>query len=215
MSFEAVFSLGSNCVPAHQTRRFFKGRPSSCFDWLVTPFSAIFKIFEDDGKQFGEDVVLCHDGQSVLCKNYGVLYHHEFNHDETGKVIIESNMLANARSKLLYKYNKMISIAKEHRTLFIRYGSGTDAPGDSSPVGDQELSRLVWAIESKIGHSNFEICYVRQEGYAYERAEIHNTELARCAFYVDKFVPGQLGDDNVWNAFFVSKGLDPNAPPII
>jgi hypothetical protein len=215
MSFEAVFSLGSNCVPAHQTRRLFGGRPSSCFDWLVTPFSALSQIFEDDGRHFGEEVIECLDGKSVMCKHYGVLYHHEFSHDESGKVIIDDHMLNNARNKLIYKYYKMVSIASKHRTLFIRYGSGTDAPGDTASVTDSEFLKLVDVIERKIGHANFELCYIWQQGYAFERANIGSASLPHCSFYTDKYVCGQLGDDNVWDAFFISKGFDPSVPPMI
>ena len=84
--FTAVVSLGGDCTGAVETKRFFAGRKTvSPFDYLVTPFDALLKVFDDDGAQFGIDFHPVHGAQSVQCERYGVLYHHEFSRadDET------------------------------------------------------------------------------------------------------------------------------------
>lgn len=215
MSFDAVFSLGSSCTPAHQLRRYFQKRPSSCFDWLVTPFSSISRVFADDGASFCLDVAECFDGASVLCAHYGVMYHHEFRLPGHSRVTVNDEAKSNARAKLIYKYNKMLSIARENRTLFLRYGSGTDAPGDIGDVTDHELISIVDILKEKLGHSEFELCYIRQDGFQFERSSFHNAEIEHCSFFSDTHVDEQLGNDDRWNALFASKGLDRDAPPFI
>jgi hypothetical protein len=210
MSFGAVFSLGSNCTPAHQIRRYFNGRPSSPFDWLVTPFSSISRIFHNDGADFCLDIAECNGGTSVFCARYGVLYHHEFRIGHGEDIAITEEKRANSRSKLLYKYDKMLSIARKTRTLFLRYGSGTDISGDVDAVTSRELAALVDVLQGKLGHSDFEVCYIRQDGYPFERGDFADP-VDQCSFFSDPFDPDVLGHDAAWDELFAWKGLERGA----
>lgn len=215
MTFAAVFSLGSNCTPAHQLRRYFGAGSRSCFDWLITPLRSIERILADDGAGFCSDVSECYDGASAFCERYGVLYHHEFRPHGYGHVVIDEAAKERARSKMLYKYNKMVSLARGHRTLFLRYGSGTDAPGDNDAVTDREMVDLVEVLKAKLDHDNFEVCYIRQEGFQFERSAFSGRAIGNCSFHSATHTPGALGIDAEWDALFASKGLDRSAPPLV
>ncbi|WP_192357439.1 hypothetical protein [Mesorhizobium mediterraneum] len=218
MSYEAIFSLGSDCTTATQIRRYFKGRPSSCFDWLVTPIASIERILADDGVQFGLRVSACFNGTTALCENYGVIYHHEFERTKSNAVIFTSESLQSCRDKLTYKYNKMIDIARTRKTLFLRYVSGTDAPGDQQlgkPFGADDLQNMVTLLEEKLGHSSFHVAYFRAIGNAYDDSEFRGPVPERCSVHQENHVPDQLGDDEAWNKFFSKMGLSPDRPPLL
>ncbi|WP_192245614.1 DUF1796 family putative cysteine peptidase [Mesorhizobium silamurunense] len=218
MSYEAIFSLGSDCTPANQIRRYFKRRPSSCFDWLVTPVASIERILADDGSQFGLRVSACFNGTTALCENYGIIYHHEFDRKTSNAVIFTPESLRSCRDKLIYKYNKMLDIARTRKTLFVRYVSGTDAPGDrqrGQPFGTEGLQEMITLLEKKLGHSSFHLAFFRAIGNPYDDSEFTRPLPERCSVHQENHVPDQLGDDEAWNEFFSTMGLSPDRPPLL
>lgn len=218
MPYEAIFSLGSDCTPATQIRRYFKRRPSSCFDWIVTPIASIEEILADDGARFGLRVSACFNGTSAFCENYGVVYHHEFDRTTSNAVIFTPEALRSCREKLIYKYNKMLDIARTRKTLFVRYVSATDAPGDQQmgkTFGVDDLQEMVTLLEKKLGHSRFHVAYFRAIGNAYDRSKFTGPVPERCSIHQENHVPEQLGEVDVWNVFFSKMGLSPDRPPLL
>ncbi|MER8798440.1 hypothetical protein [Mesorhizobium sp. M0520] len=100
-----------------EIKRNFKGRPSSCFDWLVTPIASIERILADDGAQFWPR--LSASMGQLLCDNNRAIYRHEFERTKSHPVIFTPEALQSCREKLIYKYNKMINIAIARKILFV------------------------------------------------------------------------------------------------
>lgn len=165
--FNSIISLGSHCEPSDHYRRFFKQEPSSPFDWMITPIPSLLKILEDDGKQFGLKISPAMDSTSAQCLHYGCLYHHEFDKTPDNRIMITREALDNCRDKLSYKYQKMISIAKNSRPLFVRWVHPAEHPANRD-VEDfiftgNDVSRLISLLQEKIGHGNFHIAFIKTD----------------------------------------------------
>lgn len=159
MTFRAALSLGNDCTTAFALdRRFGIHASQSLFDWLVTPFTSIASILEDEGARLGRDFKVVNRGASVRCEHYGVLYHHEFPRSPEGDIVFSSEAIAACRSKMIHKYTKMMSVAAGGPVLFFRSGLGCDVPGDDHAHGRvpaSTVNRVTSCLERSIGHGEF------------------------------------------------------------
>jgi hypothetical protein len=140
-SFDAVVSLGAWCQVAFQVKKHEWPLQESCFDWLVTPWDSLLKVLETDGELLGKDVFYEPAAISFKCSHYGLLYYHEFPQDNDGKPYLAEDALSNVRSKLIYKYRKMVDRLQSgdvKRVLFIRYG-GAAVPAYALPYHSHDL----------------------------------------------------------------------------
>lgn len=172
----SIFSLGSNCTPSLQINRHLGIKPTSPFDWLVTPFDSIIKILQTDGKLFGTSISTALNGKTAFCENYGVFYHHEFTRRVgTEQVIFDVESIENCRNKLLFKYNRMIEICKISKPIFVRYLSGTDVPTDrlgcTLSLNASDAEQLCQIISSKIHHKNYHIIFIKSENNIYDKID--------------------------------------------
>jgi hypothetical protein len=158
--FNSIISLGSHCEPSDHDRRIFKQEPSSPFDWMITPIPSLLKILEDDGKQFGLKIAPAMDSRSAQCLHYSYLYHHEYDKTPDNRIMVTKEALGNCPDKLTYKYQKMISIAKSSRPLFIRWvhpvvhSANRDVEDFIFTVND--VSRLISLHQVNIEQSDFD-----------------------------------------------------------
>ena len=220
--FTAVISLGGACETAIQMERFFGGRKtSSPFDFLVTPFNALRAVLEDDGDGFGREFEPIWDGGSVKCLRYGVLYHHEFARSPAGKIQFSAAQIANCREKLLHKYATMLDVARRNRTLFVRLGASTDAPGDphaGQPFTHADLADLRGALAARLGHDQFHIAFIDMRGEHRGRRFddlIQLEQLPPGTSRTDTVIANETpdgGDPVFWGEFFRSFGLQPDTP---
>ena len=128
-TYNHIISLGAWCQVAEQLRRHEVSFVSSPFDWLVTPFESLLRIIRNGGVQLCNDVAQYDGGQSAICTNYGVLYHHEFPRDTQDKVKINDDDRIVGRSKLLHKMaNLDVYCKRDGRKLFIRLEDMSSPP---------------------------------------------------------------------------------------
>ncbi len=220
MKFDAVFSLGANCVPAAQIRRFFGRAPQSPFDWLVTPMDSVVKIFGDDGKGLCRQLSTSFNGMAAYCESYGVHYYHEFERTAEGKVIFTEETIRQGGSKLTYKYSKLLDISRNSRTLFIRYLSGTDIPsdrlGNKTPLSPLDVSALLMLLERKLGHTNFHLALFKSHGFEYDLiGEELFSSMPKVSVHAEQFQGGGiLGEDSAWDQFFNQMGFMRHDQPL-
>jgi hypothetical protein len=175
-SFDAVVSLGAWCQVSYQVKKLGWPLQQSCFDWLVTPWDSMLRIFETDGDLFGKGASFDSNSGSFECSEYGVLYFHKFPFDDDGKPYFQEAALQNARSKLIYKYRKMVERLQSgevKRVLFVRYG-GAAFPALAWPYyyhdlenerDGSDLNSLLALLEKKFPRIEPRLLYVEQPPY--------------------------------------------------
>jgi hypothetical protein len=168
----AVLSLGGACVTAFAIGDFFNSkRQHSPFDWLVTPLNSAIKILDDDAKRIARSFKPIHGGRTALCKEYNVLYHHEFPRED-GIIVFSSETLQSCRDKLTYKYKTFIAAASQCKTLFVRTGLATDVPGDpfaEGAVPASVINKLANSIETSTKRTDFRIAILLNSGKCGDR----------------------------------------------
>ena len=166
MRHNTVISLGAHCDVAFAIRWFFGTKTVSPFDWLVTPCEAMAAILREEGDGLGREFEVVQAGQTVQCRRYGVLYHHEFPRDPaTANLQFSVDAIESCRSKLAHKMVRMRTLARASRPLFIRYGvGGGGGKHNYAPVETPDLIELDEALRAFCGHDDFRLTIVQQHG---------------------------------------------------
>ncbi len=210
MKVDSVLSLGSHCEPAFQIERFFKTKANSPFDWLISTNDSFLKILKTDGELFGLRIKYAMNGTSIYCEEYGCYYHHEFERDKEGLMIITPSSLKDCREKLLYKYNQMIEFARKSKPLFIRYIH----PAESASIQGQPLytlekiNEIFNILSEKIGHSNFELAFItieKNNNYLIDVSAVEKFPV-HLFIYDGEFEKNLV--DEYWDNFFKSFGFE-------
>ena len=159
--FAHALSLGGDCEPAHSLRLHGRRTVNSLFDWLVTPLDAISAILADEGVRLGTRFVTAHEGTSVRCSVYDVLYHHEFPRDAHRQVVFDVEAISTCRAKMLHKLSTFIEICEGGGPLlFIRLGMETNLAWDrlgphGGPPRNSDLNGLAGALATRFPKLNF------------------------------------------------------------
>lgn len=187
--FDCVVSLGCDCTTAFQIKRnCHSAYIPSAFDWLVTPFDALIRVFEDDGEQFCVDLQGS-DGWNVFCERYGLWHVHDFPKSDEGRLRFSSSIIANARAKLIHKHRKMLSIARNSNPLFVRFRTFGGPEGDVASLGnfgDFESSQLTDVLQQKLGHDRFRILLIEPEGSSQSYHFFPNARLTNPRILVER-----------------------------
>jgi len=195
--FELVFGLGNTCQVAYQIEKYFGFRLNSPFDWLITPFNSISKIFSDDGEFFGRNIKVEFSGQAAICNHYGIAYHHDYPRDQNSFISITPELMNASRGKMQHKYNKFKELLNQgKKTLFVRLGGHHDSAIGSAYVPDprtlttEDLNSLCDAIARKFPDLPFAILLV----------------------YIDYVTPVELDATALNPRVFVSTLIDSESP---
>jgi len=128
-----ITSLGGDCQVGWQIRRHVEPIASP-FDWIVTPLAALEAILADRGARFARSVsplpaVPPFAAESTVCGDYGCSYHHDFAHDADGRIVVSPDALAEARAKMLHKWESFATaIGRADEVVFVRLGSFKTPP---------------------------------------------------------------------------------------
>jgi hypothetical protein len=186
-----LFSLGDHCAPADAIRDIFGVQSTSCFDWLITPTKALIDILDTNAEKFGLKISYAMNGASIFCENYGCYYHHEFEKNNNGICTITPESLSECRSKLIYKYNKMINLAKKYDPIFLRYIHPAARPSnDSDYIYDiATLNKIDLALSKSIGKSDYKLIFITIEENSNKL--IQDNELFDNKFFIRSHTGGQ------------------------
>lgn len=209
-TFDTVISLGAHCGAATYQEKFFGNKTTSCFDWLVTPIDSVIKVLEDNGASFGLEFSASRSGAAAICQKYGLIYMHEFPCESDSRIRFSAAIIENVRSKLLYKYDRMIATAAAGRPLFVRYNIAADASDRHAvnPLATATLTRLDELICARIGHSNFHVVIARCVGpHAHARIESEADLPPRFSVVPVTFAPGTLGIEAEWDLLWERFGF--------
>jgi hypothetical protein len=100
--YDYIVSLGGMCQPAWNIRNCFGTEDAYPFDWLITPGSSLLKILDDDFRDalILENLEAIQNRDTVLCRYYEVLHHHDFPRDRARKIVADlTPYLSDLRSK--------------------------------------------------------------------------------------------------------------------
>ena len=157
-AYDNIVSLGGNCEVAQHWRRWSGVDTAYPFDWLITPFHSVEKLFKGRfaGMASFENMLVINAGRTVMCRHYGVGHHF-------------------LGSRLLSK------IGESKRTLFIRSWRDDLDPGEVNGTAPDGLVRYdfaepVFAIEQCVKHDRFDILFVNHgiQKDAHPRFLFHN-----------------------------------------
>lgn len=214
MVFRHVVSLGGNCEPAHQLRLNALHTVRGVFDWLVTPLDAIPTILADRGARLANEFVAVHEGTSVGCRAYDVLYHHEFPRDDRNRVIFGMREVERCRAKLRHKWDNLEAACRGNEAiLFVRLGPESDLPWDRcgpgrEPVRSNDLNRIADAIGAAFPGLEFRLLVIALPGGAeHVFSEALDPRVAVRALPRHRTV-GWAADDEDWRALFSTLSLD-------
>ena len=207
--YNEIISLVSHCEPSDHYRRYFKKQPCSPFDWMITHFDSILRIFQDDGRSFGDKVSPAYEGASAMCEVYECFYHHEFDKNEENKVIISIDSLNNTKEKLIYKYNKMLEVSREKMPVFIRWPHPSERPKSGEYIfTENDVDSLYCMLKEKLLHEYFHIAFIKTDenlNAIIPRICMEKYENISSYSYTEK---DENSKNNFWNNFYNSLGLE-------
>jgi hypothetical protein len=201
-------SLGAWCQVSYQLKthcgeEFISG----AFDWLVTPLHSVSKIFNSSGDNFSQDIFIGEPSNSVECKTYGVLYHHEYRRGQDKIAIIEPQKTEEARNKLSYKHKKMVDTLKktDKEVVFIRFG-GHALPAvawpyakDNEKITANQLNQLPLSIQNALPNLKFRIVFIRDSQCMNFDMEAHELDQRISFMHVGRGEkPRWEGSDEDW-----------------
>lgn len=201
---DVVVSLGAWCQVKYQIDKICRAVTGSPFDWLVTPLSALPLIFKDNGVNFANKIVY-DENRNVICAEYGVAYHHEFERDADSNQIVNSSDMLQARSKLTYKLSKLKLDCKDKNVLFIRLG-GHAAPAvawpyikDDSVLSATDLNKIAESIEKTFECRDFRFLLVLFNGLTeFNRDSDLDSRIIIEFMDIDHPVDGWEGSTESW-----------------
>jgi hypothetical protein len=156
--YDAVLSLGDCCAPAANIRRRFGVTTASPFDWWVTPFNATMKLLREGFANVllldNLEITPAAEGyqESVQCKYYGMLHHHDF--ERSADQLIIKNIAvqqATVLQKTRFIIDRFHTALANKSVLFIRNG----LDGDLSDLWYLDAERLPVAatVDQQIGRA--------------------------------------------------------------
>lgn len=162
-------SLGAWCQVAQQLKTH---RPDefvpSAFDWIVCPLKSVKKIIDTNGDNFCDGLFLSTPQNSIACKGYGILYHHDFPRNEKNEAFIEEGSSDNTKSKMTHKHKSMSSRVRQEGecVTFIRFGGHAEPTvawpyaKDNAIVDTKDLNDIAESIEKEFPDLAFRIIFV-------------------------------------------------------
>ncbi|WP_276120387.1 DUF1796 family putative cysteine peptidase [Pararhizobium qamdonense] len=219
--YDAVFSLGSNCEPAHQLRRNGIWHNRGPFDWMVTPFSSILKVIQDDGRALGNSFTSAYNGTKAASQEYGCVYFHEFPPTEDGRGFIFNAEIERAcKSKMQHKWSTLKTACEAPgKVLFIRFRSVTDVPGDEIAAGKKfgfrDLNALCDVIATRFPALEFDLLYIHGDNPIFDIVQTDDTLDPRVTIRSLELAGGDSGNgaDEAWDDIYREFGLIPAATP--
>ena len=124
MQYDTIIGLGANCSVAQAIRTHFKVTQAYPFDWWISHHVQTLNVLKGDFKGLcdKDDLVVADDYSTVISRKYGIWHHHEFPRDDSDKIIpLTGEAIENARSKLCYIVDRMLTQLSSGRHLFVRY----------------------------------------------------------------------------------------------
>ncbi|MBP0464674.1 hypothetical protein J5Y09_12210 [Roseomonas sp. PWR1] len=140
-----VVSLGAYCAAAHNIRRYYGIETAYCFDWWVTPLTALPKLFDtpdaDALYRRGDLMPVVNDAgiPVVINRHVGIEYFHEFKviGTEDGPRVTEAfeGEVAQARERTAALLARLLALnAPGRRIAFLRTAFPRDFQEDAAAL---------------------------------------------------------------------------------
>jgi hypothetical protein len=179
-----IIPLGSWCRTAYQCRTqapvfSFDPTPSGPFDWTITPFRSLVRIFQQD---FSRDEVLnpiesyINKTGSVTCGYTGITFHHDlsskivqsYNAKSSGSdvpdALFDSGKISTVKARFFHTLENLYSTLNEPCNMYVRW-----IPPSSNAVNFPEVfsGESVLKIRDLLylhsGHRNHYLLYLKSQ----------------------------------------------------
>lgn len=122
MKFDSVISIGGSCEVAQQIRTFRSIDTAGLFDWWITPFDGLIEVVENnfEGLVDEQDISVL-GNRSVVSKQFGIVYHHDFRRDAQGNIVKEdiSDRLVTLQQKYNALRNRFIASFSDNKNVLL------------------------------------------------------------------------------------------------
>lgn len=179
--YEKCISLGATCTPAWQIRNYCHSAKAYPFDWLVTPFSSLIQIIENDFEKFigPDDLQVIWDGGTVMNTRYNILHHHDFQR-VSGKINSGwKASTAEVASKYEYLANRWRSLSEyDGKVLFVRHQGHLDSDFRYlRPLDEDDMRILQNALSHHFPGLDFDILFVTAGSSAARSPRLHHASV--------------------------------------
>jgi Putative papain-like cysteine peptidase (DUF1796) len=185
--YDKVISIGSNCEVTWNIRDYFSVDRAYPFDWWMTPFNATLELLDNrfSGLFEPKNLHVPVDRKTVVDKRYNLMYHHDFERDAEGLVVLDTidQQLAGLKKKYEFLSARFVDDLAGKKVLFIRNRCGNDPAyldgdyGDIQPAQCIEIHKKLTAL---LPSTRFDIFATNKPGFdtfRYGRSEIFSDSI--------------------------------------
>jgi hypothetical protein len=125
--YDRIIGLGGTCQETWNVRHSFGFSRAYPFDWWITPGNSLVAALEDDmvDRHKLENLAIIGDN-TVLCRKYDILLHHDFRRDAAHKIIADlESQIEQVRNKAKFLWERMLSDCADGHVLFVRGDGGS------------------------------------------------------------------------------------------
>lgn len=162
-SYDHVISLGAACGTAYQIRTHFPHAKAFPLDWLITPFTSLFALIEDDFENLApEEQLRFGDDGVVYNQATPLLFPHDF--EKNGAIGDDQwqSSVDRANSRFSYLVNRLRDVLISSTSIaFVRHQGDNVLGSDIIPrISSQKINQLCDLIQEKYPTLDFDLLLV-------------------------------------------------------
>lgn len=188
--YHNVVSIGSNCEVTWNIRNYFNVDRAYPFDWWMTPFKSMIELLDNrfSGLFKARNIYVPPDRKTVIDKRYNLMYHHDFQRDADGLVVLDSidEQLIKLKEKYEFLSHRFINELDGKEILFIRNRCGNDPvylEGDYGDIRPKQCIEICKKLTSVLPNARFDIFATNKPDFEFFR---HGRSEIFCDTIVDE-----------------------------
>lgn len=192
-----IISLGHRCAIAWQVERYFNYPEHYFFDWLITPFDSLLRLFEQQFENFAAldqlevwevpnarlrpGILL----DTVIETRYGIGMHHDFPRE--GLAVDRARIpvcVADVQSKYRHKAQKLLAVLRQAGpVLFVRTEGNFDVKREAqkSVLRAEQIEQFMAWVHTQNPQLDFDLLLVNMEEPIDRTWENVRTDIVRPA----------------------------------
>jgi len=172
--YHKIVSIGSNCEVTWNIRNYFGVDRAYPFDWWMTPFNSMIQLLDNqfDGLFDGRNIYVPPDRKTVVDKRYNLMYHHDFERDADGLVVLDriDRQLPNLKQKYDLLSDRFLKDLDGKEVLFIRNRCGNDPvylEGDYGDIQPEQCIEICKKLSALLPNTRFDLFATNKPGFEF------------------------------------------------
>jgi hypothetical protein len=174
--YDKVISIGSNCEVAWNIRNYLNVDQAYPFDWWMTPFNSLIELLDQrfTGLFVARNIHVPPDRGTVVDRHYNLMYHHDFERDADGLIVLDSidRQLVELKKKYDFLSKRFMCKLGGKQVLFIRNRCGNDPTylvGDYGDIQPEQCIEIHRKISMLLPNTKFDIFATNKPGFKFFR----------------------------------------------